>query len=554
MLSFAPSLVAEVSIGDAYRGVPFFYQNDEETYLARMREVSEGHGFASSPFYHEYKTATSIMWPLGEYPYVVVSFLTRLPLETVVVWSKFFLPAVLFFMVYVLVLRLLRGQEGDGRWPALAGASLIVLAYDPIFRLGGLELSIWTRPVNPIMGALALFGVLLSLERLLTTKKLGWAAPIVLLAGLMVWYPFSWAITLSIIGGLWLASFFKQRRDTLKILSFVLPMSVLASLPYALYLIATTDAEAVGGSAAVKFGASFTHLPIMNKTLLLATIVFAIGIVWMRARKILWSEIVKTNWLVWSGVFLFAGWLVFNQQIITGRTVWPSHFVQYTKPLVYLVVVLLAWALLHTWTRARKALMGVLIGASFVNGILWSASVPSILEDYRNAQRYEAPITWLRKHAASPCVVLVSERVEYLTERIPAYTSCDVYAISWVFSGVPEERVQHNFFTRMRLLGVLPEHARSWMEEHPHEVRALFFRDWDDLFAKGTADAWFIETADRLNKQYAEFYAKDFRMEVTKYRLDYVISDGEIPYYVVDALGIRSEDQAGQFRIYRFQP
>ncbi|MCC6563604.1 hypothetical protein IT087_01795, partial [Candidatus Uhrbacteria bacterium] len=260
------------------------------------------------------------------------------------------------------------------------------------------------------------------------------------------------------------------------------------------------------------------------------------------------------KWFMWSAAFLLAGWLVFNQQILTGRTVWPSHFVQYTKPLIYLFVVMLAWTMLYPWIRIRQALMAFLIGASLVNGILWSVSVPSILDDYRHAQRYAQPLAWLREHATAPCVALVAERDELLTERIPAYTPCDVYSIAWVFSGVPEERVLHNFFTRMRLQGVLPEHARSWMETNPHEVRALFFRDWDDLFAKGITDEWFVQTVDGLVTGYAGFYEKDFHDEVAKYRLDYVILDGETPYYVLDALRLKSPEQVGSFQIYRFQP
>ncbi|MCC6563699.1 hypothetical protein IT087_02295, partial [Candidatus Uhrbacteria bacterium] len=285
ILTIAPSFVARVSIGDAYQGMPFFYQNDEETYLARMREVLEGHGFAASPFYYEYKNATSIMWPIGELPYAVVSFLTRLPLESVVVWSKFALPAILFLMAYALVLRLLRGQEGDARWPALATASLVVLAYDPIFRMSGLELSIWSRPVNPIMGAIALFGILLLLERLLATKKNWFAVPIGILTGFMVWYPFSWAMVMSIIGSFWLFGWLKVRRETLKPLSWALPAAVLGSLPYVAYLVFTTDAEAAGGSSAVRFGAFFTRTPIINKTLLVATVLLVAGACWMRYKK-----------------------------------------------------------------------------------------------------------------------------------------------------------------------------------------------------------------------------------------------------------------------------
>lgn len=122
------------------------------------------------------------------------------------------------------------------------------------------------------------------------------------------------------------------------------------------------------------------------------------------------------------------------------------------------------------------------------------------------------------------------------------------------YSGVPEERIKHNFFVRMRTLGLLPEHTRSWMEAHSYEVRSLFFRDWNDLFAKGTGDAWFMDTTETLSREYAEFYEREFYDELNRYRLDYVILEGETPFYVIEAMRLGESIQAGSFRIYRFRP
>lgn len=554
MLTIAPALVARIRIGEAYRGIPFLYQNDEETYLARMRELSEGRLSVASPFFYEYKNASSLAWPVGEVPYVFLHFLTRLSLETVLVLTKALFPAVLFLFVYVFVWRLAGKEEQDRRWPALVAASVVTLAYDPIISLSGLELSVWSRPVNPIVGALALFGVLILLERLLTTKRVFLALPIGVLVGLMVWYPFSWMIAAAGIGSVWLVTLITRNREALRVSSYALAASVLGSLPYAIYVLTQTGAAESGSSSAARFGVFFTHAPIVNKFLFVGTLFFLAGSWWM-ARRTSWKTLVTETWWLLCASMLLSGWLAFNHQVITGRNLWHHHFVQYTKPYVVIALAVFAWrawpARLMGWAKVACAFI---LTGSIVNGVLWTFSIDTTLDRFRSDQRYADPLNWLNENAEAPCIVLAVERDEGLTERIPAYTPCDVYATSWVFSGVPEERIKHNFFVRMRSLGVLPEHAHDWMKEHPHDVRSSFFRDWNDLFAQGTEDAWFVDTTETLAREYAEFYEREFYDELNRYRLDYVILEGEPPFYVIEAMRLGESIQAGSFRIYRFRP
>lgn len=553
-LTIAPALVARVRIGDAYRGIPFLYQNDEETYLARMRELSEGRLSVASPFFYEYKNASSLAWPVGEAPYALLHFLTRLPLETVLVLTKALFPAALFLLVYAFVWRLTGGEEKDRRWPALAAASVVTLAYDPIISLSGLELSVWSRPVNPIVGALALFVVLILLERLLTTKRALLALPIGVVVGLMVWYPFSWMIAAASIGSVWLVALITRNREAFRASSYALAAAVLGSLPYAIYVLTQTGAAEPGSSSAARFGVFFTHAPIVNKMLLVGTLFFLAGSWWM-ARRTSWKTLVAETWWLLCASMLLSGWLAFNHQVITGRNLWHHHFVQYTKPFVVIALAVFVWrawpARLMGWAKVACAFV---LAGSIVNGVLWAFSIDTTLDRFRFDQRYADPLGWLNENAEAPCVALVVERDEGLTERIPAYTPCDVYTTSWVFSGVPEERIKHNFFVRMRTLGLLPEHTRSWMEAHSYEVRSLFFRDWNDLFAKGTGDAWFMDTTETLSREYAEFYEREFYDELNRYRLDYVILEGETPFYVIEAMRLGESIQAGSFRIYRFRP
>jgi hypothetical protein len=68
-----------------------------------------------------------------------------------------------------------------------------------------------------------------------------------------------------------------------------------------------------------------------------------------------------------------------------------------------------------------------------------------------------------------------------------------VYYSSWVFVSVPEERIMHNYVTRLRVLGVGDDTLTEYLDEHEEELREYFFEDWVDKFGNGR-DAWLLST------------------------------------------------------------
>jgi hypothetical protein len=147
--------------------------------------------------------------------------------------------------------------------------------------------------------------------------------------------------------------------------------------------------------------------------------------------------------------------------------------------------------------------------------------------------------------------VLAKERVERLARLIPAFTHCNTYISSWVFSGVPLERVRHNYFVHVRLQGVTTETVRTYVLAHSEEMRVLFFTDWRQLFATGV-DGWVRDQAEYLARGYEAFVRQDFAKEIKTVRADYIVSEEPLSPTQQHEIGVTQD--VGKFEnasIYR---
>jgi len=232
--------------GDAYQGIPFMQNANEDYYIARIQEIVDGHPLVGSQALFEYKDQFPLSPPTVEILYALPNLALGIPLVTTLTVSKFILPFLLFLLIYTLLYRLL-GQTN--RWPeklsAIAGALFITLGYDLVdYRTvlnlikGTIEPSswlIWSRPVHPIMGAIYLFSFLLFLWSVVqNTKriKISIVGAGVFLALMFSSYFFSWGLALSI--GAILGLFYLLRRDyaVVKRLIFIPILGILFSSPY----------------------------------------------------------------------------------------------------------------------------------------------------------------------------------------------------------------------------------------------------------------------------------------------------------------------------------
>ncbi len=549
-----PQVIVRHKLGPLDRGVPYLVNDSEGEYLSRVHEILDGHYTVASPTLYEYKDATVLMPPTGEFIfYALPVMITGLSLATMVAVSKFLYPALLFSLVYLLIGSLLTRQDRGARITAIAGGLLVVLGYDVVdYRhfigtilhgSGDAAGLLWNRLVNPITGALVLFAYLWMLSRM--TKGKSSQVTVVaagVLFGISSGYFFSFALCIAIT--LLLAAFYAFQRKWSLVRRTVTPL-VLGGLLNLPYLIGVGGAlrHVAEASDPRKAGMFFTHEPLINLVALTALGVSALCY-WLTRRSASSSSKTHESWWYFVGATALAGLLVYNQQILTGRAVWPQHFVQYTTPLAIVIAVVLFHNIVrnrwhHVW---RVALISI---GSIVFLFAWrgfEAGIHDTLPRYAKLQTFAGVAGFLNAHAEKDCVVYVSAEYANLINRfIPALTSCNVYHSYYIYSGVPRERILHNYLVNLRLRGIALRDVRKHFYADPFFTTSYFFRDWNDMLCnnisgcgdswqakfanKAEIDRWFASTQQVVERGYAVYLRQNMYDLLTRYRVDYFVVD-----------------------------
>lgn len=561
IISVFPWIQAINSLGGAYQGVFFSNSGDDYTYLARMQEVLDGHPMVGSAFYYEYKDMASLMLPFGEYLYVALSFVFRLSIVNTLFASKFIFPIVLFFLTYCLAVLLAEEKNSlRAKINAIATGFFVTLGYDLIdykfvwhyvtSSLPDPKLMLWTRPVNPIVGALCLFIYLLCLWLIISKRHRLLIVPAGILAGLMIFYFFSWGIALAITAVLALIFLLIKRYEILKDLLWVALIDISIVLAF-LYKVIFSFASPDGQGLALRNGMFLTHAPIFNKVVLAGLLFFTPFIAFEYYQKRKKGEaIADWWWFCWA--LLLGGLLAFNQQIITGRTIWPAHFVQYTIPLTVIACLILSFNKIRIMSGSLWAVaIGIVIIASLSFSIFEVSRRNNYLPAWRETQNYAAPLAWLNNNAPKDCVVLTADyRALFL---VTAFTHCNAYVSYWNYAGVPFDRTVFNYLVYLKMKGITPENVEAYLQENISDVRLLYFADWGQLYDRNDNAGWLQDKKNLVASQYREFYGRNFKKELNRYRLDYILSAGPLSKEIAGQLaGVKPVFEANNLFMYSF--
>ncbi len=551
-----PTIIAPLMLGERYQGIQYSYLDDEDIYRARIHEILDGYPTVASPYFYEYKKTSVVVASLNEWLYALPAFV--LGLDVTIVLYKFLLPALLFWLVYLLVRRLL-GEE-DSLLTALTAivAALVVtlgvdfVDYHYVFSLfGGASPRpiLWTRPVNPVVGAVEVFGFLLLLWEVVARKRRFAHIFAGLLLAAMVGYFFSFGISAAILASLGGLMLLQKEYNVFRKLVGVGLVALAASSWYWLGIFSSVGGVE-GRALALRNGMFFTHMPVLNLVLLAATILVMGSYLYAHFAKR--DEAFTREW-IFLVALLSGSWLAFNQQVITGREIWYQHFVQYTVPLSVVAVLVASF---HTWRRfvPRLWIVGLcLVGlASLVYGLFTATQFTPRLADFARMQESALPMAWLREHASDECVVLIKADNKELERLIPAYTKCNTYITTYTFSGVPAERILHDYLVELRMKDINLTSLRAYLLAHESDVRENFFTDWKELYTSGV-DPWFLGEVDMIERAYTQFVKGDFGQELRKYRIDYVISRGPLPSQILGQLPeLQFVTTTGAYAVYSF--
>jgi len=511
-----PYVLPVVAIGDNYKGIPFLYQDNEEVYLSRIRDVTEGHFSIASPVFYEYKGVPNAQQPWGEWLYAF---------SGLVISTKFIFPAILFLLIYFLILRV---SESKNVHIALFGALFCVLGFDMTrasflkeivtSSYHGAYLSIWTRLVNPITGGLLLISFFHLLLFVYEKRRWGYVISAGLILGCMTGYFFSFVLGSIVLGFTSLVFLYQKEYRLFGFCLCIYLVGFLLNIHYAWSLLN------IGGFNPGKSGMLFTHEFLFNKVQFLTLILILLHTRFCRSR----------SWAI-SLIVCLACITSLNIQVVLGKTVWPAHFVQYTNLVAFIVCVsLFSWVpkMFFISGSVSVVFLSIMTIPSFVNN----------LDDFIRIQDRARVFDWVNKNLPDDCVILAYEPKADLAWAIPAYTKCDTYTSPYVFSAVPDERIMHNFLVILYMRGATPENVDSLFNQD--DMREYFFRDWRDLFAH-QPDIWLTSISDyreidshysqlktKIIENYKVFYKSGFQKELKKYKIDYIINETDSKQYV----------------------
>lgn len=552
LMLVVPQFLAMHSSGRYNTKAPFLFQTDEDAYMTRIQEIVDGHYLVASPNFYEYKDAYfPVIFPVVEYWYAFPVILFNVGLSQVMIVNKFLLPFILCWLVYFLILKLtIKDSVRNGlsnKWCAILGSILVVLGYELVdYRyflniifgsVQNLSMSVWTRPVNPIGGAIFLCSFFIILHKVVEGRK-KWIIPGSVVLALMVGYFFTLAVAWSFVFSLILLLLFKKDWKPIKDIIYLFLLHFLFSFPVwynALHLM--TSAQ--GLKSSIKNGMYLTHNVVINKFVLFGTVLFLLVILfdWFKNKKI--KEYFEGHW-IFVVALLMSSWIVYTQQVITGRTIWIHHFVQYTIPIIFIILTVSVYNVFYHRYQYRKISVVILVCLLFVSfscGIIYIKSFKYGLDGYKRYLSYTPLFDWLNVNTSKDCVVLTKEENhEEVGRAITAFTHCNVYLTNHVFFGVPEDRILHNFFVLLRLRGVDSLGVRDYIAKNRGEVLSYFFQDYDQSFGK-IADKSYFELSEKLIFEYEKFYKADFLYEIKKYKADYLFTKEKLSLSLYKQLG-----------------
>ncbi|HRZ30067.1 MAG TPA: hypothetical protein P5274_00125 [Candidatus Paceibacterota bacterium] len=406
-----------------YQGIELL---PDSPWSARVREVQDGHPNFGSIYYHEGKNNPYLFQPLGSMVVAYLGSLFNLDINDTLSLSRFLLPFLAFFLVYIFVFLLSRDKL-----VSLCCSSLLLFA-DSILNFSGLSrlfhglspdnfLRI-ARPVNPAMIYILLFGFLISFWLFCQKRDWRFGAFSSVLLGLNFYnYFYSWTYLFAFGGFLGLFFLFQRRwKEALRIMAVYIG-SLFVAVPYGLNFYRIINHP---GYLETSFrnGVVFTHMPLfVGFFVLLGLFVF------------LWGFPHDNKDKYFLGLsLLLAPFVTMNQQILTGKVLQAAHYHWFFhKPMAIIFILIVVFGLLSSRNLIfyRKSLAVMIITLSIFTGIFVQAN--SYLYDVRDGgeiaverQKYGPIMKWLNENGGKDSIVLSNDEISHL---VVIYTPFDVF-------------------------------------------------------------------------------------------------------------------------------
>lgn len=509
VLSF---LYFQISLDDQYRGALNQIIDDELFYMARIKDVVDGHQTLGNSYLLEHKNQLSQQLFLPEWLLAQPLKLLNLDIVEGRILYNFILPALAFLLTYTAFYRI---------YPFRFWASIFTA-----FLFFGLYLFKFTRPVVPqfvFIFWLTQFIFLWELIKNHSNKNIKLLN--ILNFGLLFYlYPFYWTFYLVFFAVLGFVYFFKEKPLSKSFLKILAGGLIIGSIYFYLTFLASRLPEYQ--ETMTRLQLVFSRSPSEVKSVVLSLAVLALLGIFH------WFKRITINKEV---LFFIAGiisiFLITNQNIITGLKLEFGH---YRMPAIFF----LSFAVYYLGSRFNffnlkfKHLIAffVIIISSFgAYGYIQRISNISEQDIYR--QKYGAIFVWLNENTPSDSVVYANEDISGL---IPIYTANNVfysrYANLFIISDreVEERFILNNFFEKIDRDFVIERERSIWgvryVDRYGDAVQA---NKWRKLLGLKLKDETRLpeNEIERILIKAGEIQKNPPDKSFKKYRVDYFIWD-----------------------------
>jgi hypothetical protein len=334
-LILLPVIIFPFVAGAKYQGINIaHYGPDEHYYLAKSREVVDGHGFGNvvllegkaepDPYF------SYVEYPLV-YPWKFLVLTEKISVVTIYNLYTFFGVVALILVIYTFIFALTR----DKRLATLVSV-FIVAGYTIITNhsLFPSELNIYLRFPFPLLGSFGFFLYLYFLVKAVkdSKKKASWCA-VFTLGFSFYGYFYSWTFSLMVTGVLLFIYLFKREWTQVKKLCFIGGGGFLLGA-YNFVSIVKFFSDQDSSIISYTLHSQLSHQPIVNKLALVILLILGF---------FSWKNKKDQNLIWWWSLLLAVG-IILNQQIITGRTIQPEHYYwQFVVPFFIMIPVYIFW-------------------------------------------------------------------------------------------------------------------------------------------------------------------------------------------------------------------
>lgn len=500
-------------LGDEYKGVLNQIIDDELFYMARIKDVIDGHPTLGNAYLSEHKNQLPQQLFFPEFLLAQPLKFFNLDIVQGRIFYSFILPAIAFILTYIAFYLI---------YPSRFWANLFA-----VFLFFGLYLFKFTRPVIPqfvFIFWLSQFIFLWQFIKNPSNKTFIFLN--ILNFGLLFYiYPFYWTFYLVFFTILTFIYFFRDRLLSKNFLKIIIGGLVIGSFYFYLSFLASQLPEYQETLTRIQL--VFSSSPSEIKTVIPAlAILVLLGILY----RLKFIKINKEVLFFVAGIISIL--LVANQNIITGR---KFEFGHYRMPATFFLV----FAVYYLGSVIFKLLnfKFKLLIASFI--IIFSAygtygyaqMVFRFSEQSVYTQKYAAIFDWFNKNTSKDSVVYANEEISGF---IPVYTSNNVfysrYANLFIISDeeVEERFILNNFFEKFGRDFVVENERSIWgvryIDRYGDAVQA---NKWRKLLNFKLKDETRLPEGEieRILTKAGEIQRDPFDKNLKKYRVDYFIWD-----------------------------